>query len=51
MKTETLETLLIDRALGALSPEVAELLESHLIQNPDAVRHAADDAHVPRPAR
>jgi hypothetical protein len=40
MKTETLEALLIDRALGALSPEVAELLENYLIQNPDAARQA-----------
>ena len=40
MKTETLEALLIDRALGALSPEVAELLEDHLLQNPDAARRA-----------
>jgi hypothetical protein len=40
MKTETLEALLIDRALGALSPEVAELLENYLIQNPDAAQKA-----------
>ncbi len=40
MKTETLEALLIDRALGALSPEVAELLENHLVQNPGAARQA-----------
>ena len=40
MKTETLEALLIDRALGALSPEVAELLESHLTQNPEVARLA-----------
>jgi anti-sigma factor RsiW len=51
MKTETLETLLIDRALGALSPEVAELLESHLIQNPDAVRHAESVESTVRLAR
>jgi hypothetical protein len=41
MKTETLDALLIDRALGALSPEVAELLENYLIQNPDAARQAS----------
>jgi hypothetical protein len=40
MKTETLEALLIDRALGALSPEVAELIETHMVQNPDAIRQA-----------
>jgi hypothetical protein len=40
MKTETLDALLIDRALGALPPEVAELLENYLIQNPDAARQA-----------
>jgi hypothetical protein len=40
MKTETLEALLIDRALGALSSEVAELLENYLIQNPDTARQA-----------
>ena len=51
MKTETLEILLIDRALGALSPEVAELLESHLIQNPDAVRHAESVESTVRLAR
>ena len=41
MKTETLDALLIDRVLGALSPEVAELLENYLIQNPDAARQAS----------
>jgi anti-sigma factor RsiW len=40
MKTETLEALLIDRALGALSPEIAELLENYLIENPAAARQA-----------
>jgi anti-sigma factor RsiW len=41
MKTETLESLLIDRALGALSPEAAELLEDYLIQNREAACVAA----------
>ena len=30
MKPETLESLLIDRALGGLPPEVDELLAAHL---------------------
>jgi anti-sigma factor RsiW len=42
MKTETLDSLLMDRALGALSPEIAELLDSYLIQDPDAAQHAAN---------
>lgn len=40
MKDTTLETLLLDRALGELSPEVAELLDEYLTQNPDAARQA-----------
>jgi anti-sigma factor RsiW len=40
MKTETLEALLLDHALGELSPEVAELLETHLTHNPEAARQA-----------
>ncbi len=41
MKTETLEALLLDRALGQLTPEVAELLDEHLAQNPAAAARAA----------
>jgi anti-sigma factor RsiW len=40
MKTETLEALLLDHVLGELSPEVAELLETHLAHNPEAARQA-----------
>jgi anti-sigma factor RsiW len=41
MKAELLEALLIDRALGALSPEVGELLETHLARDPAAAEQAA----------
>jgi|GEM_PF-1033496 len=34
MKPETLESLLIDRAMNELQPEVAELLDVYLAQNP-----------------
>ena len=40
MKTETLEALLLDHALGELSPEVVELLETHLAHNPEAAQQA-----------
>ena len=42
MKTETLETLLLDRTLGELSPPVAALLDEHLARDPAAARQAAD---------
>lgn len=42
MKQESLDALLIDRALGELSPEVTELLEEYLVLD----RKAAADAHV-----
>ena len=51
MKTETLETLLIDRALGELSPEVGELLETHLAGNPHAARNADNLAETVRLVR
>jgi len=41
MNTETLEALLADRALGALTPEVAELLDAHLARDPEAAQQAA----------
>jgi len=41
MKTETLEMLLLDQAMGELRPEVAELLEAHLTRTPKAARQAA----------
>jgi hypothetical protein len=40
MKTETLEALLIDRALGHLTPEMLELFDEHLAANPGAARLA-----------
>ncbi|MBL9203733.1 MAG: hypothetical protein JNN01_01510 [Opitutaceae bacterium] len=42
MKPEHLESLLLDRALGELSPAVADLLEAHLARDPEAARRAAD---------
>ena len=42
MKTETLEALLIDRALGHLTPEMDELLGEHLAANPGSARLAAE---------
>ena len=41
MKPETLESLLIDRALNELSPEVGELLDAYLAQNPSAAAGVA----------
>jgi anti-sigma factor RsiW len=40
MNLENLEALLLDRALGELPPEVAELLDEYLAQNPTAAQHA-----------
>jgi anti-sigma factor RsiW len=51
MKTETLEALLLDHAMGELSPEVAELLETHLTRNPEAARQAAGLASTVQQAR
>jgi anti-sigma factor RsiW len=51
MKTETLEALLLDHALGELSPEVAELLETHLARNPEAARQADGLASTVQRAR
>lgn len=41
MKTENLDALLLDRALGQLAPEVIELLDEHLAQHPAAAVRAA----------
>jgi anti-sigma factor RsiW len=41
MKPEQLETLLLDRALNQLAPEVADLLEAHLAHDPAAARRVA----------
>jgi hypothetical protein len=41
MKTENLEALLLDRAFGQLGPEVAELLDEYLMQNPTVGVQAA----------
>jgi anti-sigma factor RsiW len=51
MKTETLEALLLDHALGELSSEVVELLEAHLAHNPEAARQAAGLASAVQQAR
>ena len=40
MKSENLETLLLDRALGELPPAVRELLDEYLTRNSDAAREA-----------
>ncbi|MFO1452380.1 MAG: hypothetical protein U1F61_29715 [Opitutaceae bacterium] len=42
MKSEHLDSLLLDRALGELSPAVVDLLEAHLARDPEAARRAAD---------
>lgn len=46
MKPELLQPLLLDRALGELSPEVAALLDEHLARDPQAARHAAELDHT-----
>lgn len=51
MKTETLESLLFDQAMGELRPEVVELLEAYATQNPDAARQAAELVATVRLAR
>lgn len=42
MNPETLDRLLMDRALGGLSPDVEALLDSWLARNPDAAARARD---------
>ena len=46
MNEEILERLVIDRASGALSPDVEELLAAHLRQNPDAQEAATQIADI-----
>lgn len=40
MRPESLEALLLDHALGQLSPEVTELLANHLARTPEAAKQA-----------
>jgi hypothetical protein len=42
MKPEILDSLVMDRALGELPPEVIELLEAHLGQNPALAQRAGE---------
>jgi anti-sigma factor RsiW len=42
MNPEYLESLVLDRTLGELSPAVAALLDEHLARNPDAARRATE---------
>ncbi len=51
MKPEMLDPLLLDRALGELSPGVAALLDAHLAQNPDATHRAVELAGTLQIAR
>lgn len=51
MKPETVEALLIDRAMGELTPEAAELLEAHLAGDPDGARRVGGLAAVVQQAR
>ncbi len=51
MKTETLESLLLDRALGELSPEIGELLDAYLAQAPVDAARASRWSLVARLAR
>ena len=48
---ETLEALVVDRELGELSPEAAELLEAYLRLSPEARGHARAMAETVRTAR
>jgi hypothetical protein len=46
MKNETLERLLLDRALGQLAPDLEELLEEQCAMNPAAARSAEEFAEA-----
>ncbi len=41
MKPESLDALILDRALGELSPEAAEMLDEHLARDPECAARAA----------
>jgi anti-sigma factor RsiW len=51
MKNEVLERLLIDRAVGELPPDVAELLGAYLLRDPAARKEAAQIGETLRLAR
>lgn len=51
MTLAQLDPLLHDRALGALAPDVAALLDEHLARDPAAARCAAELAELVRLAR
>ena len=51
MNKEALERLLIDHAAGELSPDMEELLEAHLEQDPAARNEAAEIGETLRLAR
>jgi anti-sigma factor RsiW len=51
MNNEVLERLLIDHAVGELPPDVEELLEAHLLQNPEARKEAVQIGETIRLAR
>lgn len=51
MDRETLESLMLDRALGGLSPEVAALLDAYLATSPEARAQAAAFEQVAAAAR
>ena len=46
MKTENLEALLIDRALGELPPATTELLDEYLMRNPAVSKEAEEFTHT-----
>ena len=51
MNNEVLERLLIDRSAGELPPDVEELLEAHLLENPPARKEAVQIGETLRLAR
>lgn len=51
MDTETLDRILLDRALGTLPADVAQLLDAYLAVQPEQARHAAAYADTVQTAR